>query len=98
MLPQTEKLLFLMQQASGFSQDEILSQSRKAPLPACRYFVGAELMNMGFSSMVVSRELGIDHATLLHGRKMIASMTERNGWKTEKLILDKFKELLDADR
>lgn len=86
-----------MQQASGFTPDEILGRSRKAPLPACRWFVGLALMDMGFSSLIAARELGLNHATLLHGRKQIYAMTERNGWRGEIRIYYQFKKLVNAD-
>jgi len=87
-----------MQQASGFTSDEILGRSRKAPLPACRWFVGSALMDMGFSSMIAARELGLNHATLLHGRKQIDAITERNGWRGEVAIYVQFKKLVNADK
>lgn len=98
MLPQTTELLGLMQQASGFTPDEILGGCRKIPLPACRWFIGAELMDMGFTSMMAARELNIDHATLLHGRKQINAITERNGWRADVQIYVQFKKLVNANR
>lgn len=79
--------------ASGYSQEQILSESRIRPLPAIRWMIGDKLMSLGFSSMKVSKILNIDHATLLYGRKQIADITARNGWREEIEILSIFKEL-----
>ena len=88
-----ENIFKAMQTASGFSKEEILQTSRKRPFPAIRYMIGDKLMALGYSSTYTSKILNIDHATLLHGRKIIKEVTARNGWKQELDILTKFKEL-----
>lgn len=88
-----EKIFQAMQTASGFSKEQILQTSRKRPLPAIRYMIGDKIMALGYSSSYASKILNIDHATLLHGRKIIKEVTARNGWKQELDILTKFKEL-----
>lgn len=88
-----DKIFRAMETASGFSKEEILQTNRKRPFPAIRYMIGDKLMALGYSSTYASKILNIDHATLLHGRKQIADITARNGWKQEIDILTKFKEL-----
>jgi hypothetical protein len=88
-----EKIFQAMQTASGFSKEQILQTSRKRPLPAIRYMIGDKIMALGYSSSYASKILNIDHATLLHGRKIMKEVTARNGWKQELDILTKFKEL-----
>ena len=88
-----EKIFQAMQTASGFSKEQILQTSRKRPLPAIRYMIGDKLMALGYSSSCASKILNIDHATLLHGRKIMKEVTARNGWKQELDILIQFKEL-----
>lgn len=92
-MDEVEKIFQAMQTASGFSKEQILHTSRKRPLPAIRYMIGDKIMALGYSSTYTSKILNIDHATLLHGRKQIADITARNGWKQEIDILTKFKEL-----
>lgn len=88
-----EKIFQAMQTASGFTKEQILQTGRKRPLPAVRYMIGDKLMALGYSSTCASKILNIDHATLLHGRKIMKEVTARNGWKQELDILTKFKEL-----
>lgn len=57
--------------------------------------IGDKLMSLGYSSGKTSKILNIDHATLLHGRKQIADITARNGWREELDILTKFKRYAD---
>ena len=88
-----EKIFQAMQTASGFSKEQILQTNRKRPLPAIRYMIGDRIMALGYSSSYASKILNIDHATLLHGRKIMKEVTARNGWKQELDILIKFREL-----
>ena len=81
-----ENIFKAMQTASGFSKEANMA-------PAIRYMIGDKLMALGYSSTYTSKILNIDHATLLHGRKIIKEVTARNGWKQELDILTKFKEL-----
>lgn len=88
-----DKIFQAMQTASGFSKEQILQTSRKRQLPVIRYMIGDKIMALGYSSSYASKILNIDHATLLHGRKVMKEVTARNGWKQELDILTKFKEL-----
>ena len=88
-----DKIFRAMETASGFSKEEILQTNRKRPFPAIRYMIGDKLMALGYSSSCASKILNIDHATLLHGRKIMKEVTARNGWKQEIDILIQFKEL-----
>ena len=80
-----------MADVSEYSIEAILSKSRQRPLPALRWFIGDELVKRGYSSALAARELNIDHATLLHGRKQIKAITERRGWAFELGIYIKFR-------
>ena len=98
MMKETEELLQLMERASGIESADIISRKRQRPLPALRWFIGADLMALGYSSVMAARELNIDHATLLHGRKQIEDITDRKGWKVEVRIYMKFRKLVDEYR
>lgn len=93
-----EKIFTAMEKASGLPRAEILDKSRRSPLPAIRWFIGNELMILGYSSCVASKAIGIDHATLLYGRKQIPIMSKDKRWKYELDIYNKFKEIYNADR
>ena len=80
-------------EASGYSKEEILSNNRTRPLPAIRWFIGDKLVQMGYSTSKAAKILNINHATLLHGRKQIPSISERMGWKEELDILTQFNAL-----
>ena len=88
-----DKIFQAMQTASGFSKEEILQAGRKRPFPAIRYMIGEKLMALGYTNSYSANILNIDHATLLHGRKLMKDITARNGWKQELDILTKFREI-----
>lgn len=88
-----------MAEASGYEADEITSRSRRRPLPAVRWMIGRELMRYGYPGTAIARELNIDHATLLHGRKMLEVMREsRRNWRLEIEIEERFKQLITDKR
>ena len=93
-----EILLGIMERASGYVRDDILSKNRTRPLPALRWFIGSELMDMGYSATMAAREVGIDHATLLNGRKQMRNIEKKNNWGVEAKIYERFKGLINANR
>lgn len=90
MTPLTRKLLDVACEVSGYSAADVLSGCRKRPLPAVRYIVGDALMRAGYSSVMAARELGIDHATLLHGRKQMQDWKLTRAYDVEQNIKDMF--------
>lgn len=97
-LKETQRFVDCMAIASGFDEDELISKSRKWPLPACRWFIGSELVDLGYPSTIAAKEIGLDHATLLYGRKKIKVMHKTRRWKWENEIHEKFKKLINADK
>lgn len=79
--------------ASKQKKEDILSNKRNYPLPVCRYVIGAKLMECGYPSTKVSQALGINHATLLYGRKKIIKIKAKLGWAWEVDIINNFEEL-----
>lgn len=93
----TAHLVELMSEASGFDEQIIMGKGRQRPLPACRWMIGAVLVDRGYSSAIAAREIGLDHATLLYGRKALRGMTRRGRWGIEIDIMEKFNTLLDRE-
>lgn len=92
-MKEVEDLVDVMVKASGYSKEDIFSKKRERPLPALRWFIGDELVKRGFSANVAARLVGIDHATLLHGRKQIQIMERDKRWYFEYKILQEFQAL-----
>lgn len=91
----TEELMKVMQQASGLTPDQITSRSRRRPLPYVRYMIARELLLHGYPSIIVAGEMNIDHATVLHGRKMLDTMRcSPHNWVLEIEIEERFLALL----
>ena len=88
MIEETKQLIDIVSKVSGESVEAIMSGRRRRPLPACRWLVGRELMRRGFSSEFSSRQIGVTHASLLHGKQMLELMAEhpRNGYAEEMMI------------
>lgn len=70
----TQYLFEAMSKVSGEPIEEIMGVGRRKPLPACRYLIGIELTRRGYSTNRAAYLIGLNHATLLHGRKMIESI------------------------
>lgn len=82
----------VMVDVSKFTTEDIMGGCRQRPLPALRWFIGDELYKRGYSSCVAAREINIDHATLLHGRKQIRKMkADKKGWAIELEIYNEFR-------
>ena len=88
-----EVLINRMVEASKQEREDILSAKRNYPLPVCRWVIGAKLMESGYPSTKVSKSLGIDHATLLYGRKKIKKIKAELGWTWEVEIINRFEQL-----
>lgn len=88
MSEETQRLMDIVSDVSGQSVEAIMSGGRRRPLPTCRWLVARELMRRGYSSEYSSRQVGITHASLLHGKKMLDIMSQhpRNGYAEERLI------------
>ena len=97
MREETRRLIDIVSDVSGETPEAILSGGRRRPLPACRWLVARELMRRGYSSQYSSREVGITHASLLHGKKMLDIMSKhpKNGYAEECLIETAFCSALD---
>lgn len=97
MSSETKILVDIVSKVSGETVDAIMSGGRRRPLPACRWLVARELMRRGYSSQYASREVGITHASLLHGKKMLDIMSKhpKNGYAEECLIEKAFCSALD---
>lgn len=91
-----EKLDALVRAVAGIARvdaADVMSACRRSPLPACRWMVGEALMQQGYSCSAAARLLGIDHATLLHGVKLLHGC-RRYGWYPEADIYDEFLQLI----
>ena len=93
----TAHLVELMSEASGFDEQDIMGKGRQRPLPACRWMIGAVLVDRGYSANIAAREIGLHHATLLYGRKALHGMTRHGLWGIEIDIMEKFNTLLDRE-
>ena len=71
---ETQHLFEVMSDVSGESIGDLMGKGRRKPLPTCRYLVGIELMARGYSANRAAWLIGLNHATLLHGRKVIEGM------------------------
>ena len=97
---ETKGLIEIVSRVSGEPIEAILSGRRRRPLPACRWLVARELMRRGYSSEFSSRQVGITHASLLHGKQMLELMAEhpRNGYAEEVLIETMFRSALEDSK
>ena len=100
MSSETKILVDIVSKVSGETVDAIMSGGRRRPLPTCRWLVARELMRRGYSSAYSSREMGLDHATLLHGKKMLEVMERdpRNGYAEELQIAVAFTSALESSK
>lgn len=95
MNPETHDLLQAMSKASGETPDEILSGSRRHPLPALRWMIAEELLQRGHSPDYAARQVGIDRATFLYGRRQLV-LIESNAkqWYCASSIMARFRALI----
>ena len=97
MTSETAHIVSLMATASGESVESILGKERHRPLPALRWMIGRELTTRGYSGNYAAREIGINHATLLHGMKQLKRMAVDECWHPEQMIASEFYRLLDSE-
>lgn len=79
-----------MAAVSSESFDTILSGGRRRPLPVCRYLIARELHNRGYSYNRISKELGMNHATVMYGIRLLGNMKHggyANELRIERLFL-----------
>lgn len=87
---QYDQLLDLMELVSGHAREDLTSRSRKVPLPVCRYLIARELTDRGYSISSVSAVMGLNHATVISGFKLLDYLQGK-----EKDIRDGFRWALD---
>ncbi len=81
---------------SGETFNTILSGARRRPLPFCRYIVARELYLRGYTTASAGAEVGIDHATVLHGIRQLEEM-KFGGYDEELEILRDFTRIVESD-
>ena len=93
--PETRDLLGLMSKASGETPDDILSGSRRYPLPALRWMIADVLLQRGYSPDYAAWQVGIDRTTFIYGRKQL-DLIESNAkqWYCANSIIARFRELI----
>ena len=93
----TEEVLQLVAVMAGVSGEDfntILSGGRRRPLPVCRYLIARELHNRGYSYNHLSKELGMNHATVMYGIRLLGNMKHggyANELRIERLFLQAIK-------
>lgn len=97
---ETQRLMNIVSDVSGQGVEAIMSGGRRRPLPTCRWLVARELMRRGYSSEYSSHQVGITHASLLHGKKMLDIMLQhpRNGYAEERQIAVAFTSALESSK
>ena len=92
---ETRDLLQAMSKASGETPDDILSGSRRYPLPALRWMIAEVLLQRGYSPDYAARQVGIDRATFLYGRRQLG-LIESNAkqWYCANSIMARFRALV----
>ena len=77
---EARELLQIVSDISKRSIEQIKSASRRSPLPVCRYLVFYELRLRGYATVEIGEQLNRDHASVLHGCKVIADGLKKNGF------------------
>ena len=81
---EARELLQIVSDISKQSIQQIKSASRRSPLPVCRYLVFYELRLRGYTTFEIGKQLNRDHASVLHGCKMVQFGLKHAGFnKTE---------------
>lgn len=78
---------------AGVSAADILSPSRRHPLPVCRWMVCESLVRSGCSGNRASALLGMNHATMLYGIRRLSEL-QLYGWHPEAEIYGEFRRLV----
>ena len=88
-----DKMLSAMEEASGYTKDQLLSRDRSGQsLCPCRYFIWYHLhYNRKWSLSKIGREFSRDHATVYTGiQKVDGVMIGNPCYRKEQAIYDKF--------
>ena len=85
---ETAELYRIMSKCSGESVKDLQGRGRRRPLPICRYLIGVELIRRNYSSNAAAVQLGLNHATLLHGRKEVEKMHHSYSGYGEELMIE----------
>ena len=88
-------LVAIVAGVSGETFNTILSGARRRPLPFCRYIVARELYRRGYSTAKAGAQVGLDHATVLHGMRQLKLMYS-GGYNGEMEIQRDFNRILDS--
>lgn len=89
-----KQLLDIMSTVSHRSVKELRSRSRRTPLPVCRGLIYYELRLRGYSTQAIGDEFNRNHATVLHGCKMISGGLKKNGYSPDEIEIER--RFLDA--
>lgn len=65
-----ERITDIMLTMTGVSRDKFLT-SREYPLPQCRAILYDDLYKDGYGTNLIGRVFGKNHATVIHGRRVI---------------------------
>jgi chromosomal replication initiation ATPase DnaA len=95
--PEAQRVIDLMVEASGQSQEAICGQSRKRPLPTCRWLIARALVKKGYSTGLAGSMIGRDHATVLYGVKHLDAYLEQLNNPIERYIASKFEAMMDGN-
>lgn len=65
---------------------ETFMHSREFPLPICRAIVFKRLYDLGYSTPRIGKFFGKDHATVLHGIKMLGNLLDIHDEEAESIL------------
>lgn len=92
---ETRDLLDIMSKASGETPEEILSVSRRHPLPALRWMIAEVLLQRGYSPDYAARQVGINRTTFIYGLQQLALIeSNANQWYCASSIMARFRALV----
>jgi len=95
---EAQKVIDLMVEVSGQSQEAICGQSRQRPLPTCRWLIARVLITrMGYSTGLAGAVIGRDHATVLYGIKHLDDYLIQLNNPIERFIASEFMAKLDGN-
>jgi chromosomal replication initiation ATPase DnaA len=85
----------MVAEASGQKVEDIRSKKRRRPLPVCRYLIAEYLHGQGRSLAGAGVEMGLNHATVVHGMKMLSQIRDGYGLPEETRIVSRWDELIN---
>lgn len=89
------RLVAAASEASGQPETDIMSRSRRWPLPQCRWLIAERLMRQGCSEKGAARLIGMNHSTIAYGIRCINEVWLWGGYEQEREIKDRFYKILD---